>query len=190
MSESDVKIYVGNTESGRSGSELKNVFDTVITHRTNGNIDKAKALGAALAGLEPVGEGELSLKLKDRLSQRFLLQDILYQIKVLLVFACEAMLEISIPVDLLATTAVASMYSEIEKQAPTLYENISGGAAFTFYYLALQKGGKDISEGIGETFAMLCAVKNKEGFVTVGKDIWEMAVEVIEKEIEKANFIY
>ncbi len=190
MSENDVKIYVGNTKSEKTGSELKSVFDTVMSHRSNGNIDKAKALGTTLASIEPLGDGALSLKLKDKLPQKFLLQDILYQIKVLIVFACEAMLQISIPNDLLTTTAVTAMYSEIEKQSPALYTNISGGTAFTFYFLALQKGGKDISLSIGETFAMLCSVKNKEGFVAAGKDIWELAVEIIEKEIEKAEFTY
>ena len=44
-----------------------------------------------------------------------------------------------------------------------------------------------ISENIGEAFAMLCAVKNKESFVLAGKTVWNIAVDIIEKEIEKAE---
>ena len=114
------------------------------------------------------------------------MQDILYQIRVLLVFACETLLQIELPTELLSTTAIASMYHAMEEDMPGFYSNISNGAAFTFYYLAIQKGG-DISENIGEAFAMLCAVKNKESYVLAGKTIWNIAVDIIEKEIEKAD---
>ena len=33
----------------------------------------------------------------------------------------------------------------------------------------------------------LCSVKNKDSFVLAGKTIWNIAVDVIEKEIEKAD---
>ena len=106
--------------------------------------------------------------------------------KVLLVFACETLLQIEIPVSIVSTAAITAMYEKIEKLSPGFYDNISNGAAFTFYYLALQKGG-DISANIGEAFAMLCSVKNKEGFVLAGSTVWNMAVDIIEKEIDKAE---
>ena len=79
------------------------------------------------------------------------------------------------------------MYEKLEKQSPGFYKNISNGAAFTFYYLALQKGG-DLAENMGEAFAKLCDVKNKESFVNAGKTVWNIAVDLIEKEIEKVEF--
>ena len=88
---------------------------------------------------------------------------------------------------MVSTTAIASMYEVIQKNSPGFYSNISNGAAFTFYYLAIQKGG-DLSAHIGEAFAMLCSVKNKEGFVEAGKTVWNLAVDIISKEIEKADF--
>ena len=91
-----------------------------------------------------------------------------------------------LPTQLLSTTAIASMYDAMEKDMPGFYSNIANGAAFTFYYLAIQKGA-DIPENIGEAFAMLCSVKNKDSFVLAGKTIWNIAVDVIEKEIEKAD---
>ena len=78
------------------------------------------------------------------------------------------------------------MYHAIEEGTPGFYSNIANGAAYTFYYLAVQKGG-DISENIGEAFAMLCSVKNKDSFVLAGKTVWNIAVDIIEKEIEKAD---
>ncbi len=187
MSENDVKIYVSKKEMNRSASEFSGNFDAVMRHRANGNIDKARRLGAALATMAPTSEGDgIFVNLKDHLSPKFFVQDILYQIRVLLVFACETILQIELPSELLSTTAISSMYHAIEEDTPGFYSNISNGAAFTFYYLAVQKGG-DISENIGEAFAMLCSVKNKESFVLAGKTVWNIAVDIIEKEIEKAD---
>lgn len=187
MSENDVKIYVSKKEMNKSASEFSGNFEAVMRHRANGSIDKARKLGAALATIAPTGEGDgIFVNLRDHLSPKFFVQDILYQIRVLLVFACETILQIELPTEVLSTTAIASMYYAIEKDAPGFYNNIANGAAFTFYYLAIQKGG-DISENIGEAFAMLCSVKNKDSFVLAGKTVWNIAVDIIEKEIEKAD---
>ena len=187
MSENDVRIYVSKKEMNKNAGEFAGSFDAVMRQRANGNMDKARVLGASLATIAPTGEGDgIFVNLRDHLSPKFFVQDILYQIRVLLVFACETLLQIELPTELLSTTAIASMYSAMEKEAPGFYSNIANGAAFTFYYLAVQKGG-DISENIGEAFAMLCSVKNKDSFVLAGKTVWNIAVDIIEKEIEKAD---
>ena len=187
MSENDVRIYVSKKEMNKNASDFSGNFDAVMRQRANGNIDKARKLGAVLATIAPTGDGDgILVNLKDHLSTKFFVQDILYQIRVLLVFACETLLQIELPTELLSTTAIASMYDAMEKDAPGFYSNIANGAAFTFYYLAIQKGG-DISANIGEAFAMLCSVKNKDSFVLAGKTVWNIAVDVIEKEIEKAD---
>lgn len=188
MSE-DVKIYVSKKGINKTGTEISNALDALVIHRTNGNIDKAKKLGEFLSTITPTGQDGLVVELKNHLAAKYFTADILYQIKVLLVFACETILQIEIPVSTITATAITSMYSEIEKNSPGFYKNISSGAAFTFYYLAVQKGG-NLSENIGEAFAMLCSVKNKEGFVKAGETVWNIAVDLIEKEIEKADFKY
>ena len=187
MSENDVRIYVSKKEMNKNASEFSGSFDAVLRQKANGNIDKARKLGATLATIAPTDDGAgIFVNIKDHLSPKFFVQDILYQIRVLLVFACETLLQMELPSEVLSTTAIVSMYNKIEKGTPGFYSNISNGAAFTFYYLAIQKGG-DISENIGEAFAMLCAVKNKDSFVLAGKTVWNIAVDIIEKEIEKAE---
>lgn len=189
MSDNDVKIYHSKSELNRSGNDFNVAFNAVIAHRTNGNIDKARKLGEILATITPSGSGDgIIVDLKDHLAPRYFAPDILYQIKVLLVFACETLLQIEIPVSVVSTTAITSMYENIRLNSQGFYDNISNGAAFTFYYLAIQKQG-ELSDNIGEAFAMLCSVKNKEGFVKAGKTVWNIAVDIIEKEIEKINFI-
>lgn len=187
MSENDVRIYVSKKEMNKIAGEFAGNFDAVMRQRANGNIDKAHKLGATLATIAPTGDGDgIFVNLKDHLSQKFFVQDILYQIRVLLVFACETILQMELKSELLSTTAIASMYTSLEERTPGFYSNIANGAAFTFYYLAIQKGG-DISENIGEAFAMLCAVKNKDSYVLAGKTVWNIAVDIIGKEIEKAG---
>lgn len=187
MSENDVRIYVSKKEMNKNAAEFAGNFDAVMRQRVNGNIDKARRLGEVLATIAPTDDGDgVFVNLRDHLSPKFFVQDILYQIRVLLVFACETLLQMELPTELLSTTAIASMYNAMEKDMPGFYSNIANGAAFTFYYLALQKGG-DISENMGDAFAMLCSVKNKDSYVLAGKTVWNIAVDIIEKEIEKAG---
>lgn len=187
MSENDVRIYVSKKEMNKSAAEFAGNFDAVMRQKANGNIDKARRLGEVLATIAPTDDGDgIFVNLRDHLSPKFFVQDILYQIRVLLVFACETLLQMELPTELLSTTAIASMYNAMEKDMPGFYSNIANGAAFTFYYLALQKGG-DISENMGDAFAMLCSVKNKDSYVLAGKTVWNIAVDIIEKEIEKAG---
>lgn len=187
MSENDVRIYVSKKDMNKSAAEFAGNFDAVMRQRANGNIDKARRLGEVLATVAPTDDGDgIFVNLRDHLSPKFFVQDILYQIRVLLVFACETLLQMELPTELLSTTAIASMYNAMEKHMPGFYSNIANGAAFTFYYLALQKGG-DISENMGEAFAMLCSVKNKDSYVLAGKTVWNIAVDIIGKEIDKAG---
>ena len=187
MSENDVRIYVSKKEMNKNAAEFAGNFDAVMRQKANGNIDKARRLGEVLATIAPTDDGDgIFVNLRDHLSPKFFVQDILYQIRVLLVFACETLLQMELPTELLSTTAITSMYNAMEKDMPGFYSNIANGAAFTFYYLALQKGG-DISENMGDAFAMLCSVKNKDSYVLAGKTVWNIAVDIIEKEIEKAG---
>lgn len=186
MSENDVKIYISKKELNKN-CEIVAAVNDVRLHRANGNIEKAKRLGEALATITPTGEGDINVNLREHLSPKFFTQDILYQIKVLLVFASETLIQLEIPISLLSTAAVAAMYEKLERMSPGFYKNISNGAAYSFYYLALQKGG-DLAKNIGEAFAMLCNVKNKDSFVAAGETIWNIAVDLIDKEIDKVTF--
>lgn len=190
MAENDVKIYQSKAQRLGVRVNLTDDFDNVNRQRANGNLEKAKQLGENLSHLTPSMDGEgLQVNLQDILPKKFLSQDILYQIKVLLVFEAEALLELSIPVPVLATTAINSLHDALRESAPGFHKNISDGAAFTFYFLAMKKNG-DISQNIGEAFAMLCNVKNKEGFVEAGRSVWNLAANIIQGEIRKADFVF
>ena len=188
MAENDVKIYQSKAQRLGVRVNLNDDFDNVNRQRANGNLEKARQLGKRLSQLTPSLDGEgLQVNLQDILPKKYLSQDILYQIKVLLVFEAEALLELEIPVPVLATTAINSLHDALRKSAPGFHKNISDGAAFTFYFLAMKKSG-ELSQNIGEAFAMLCSVKNKEGYVEAGRSVWNLAANIIQEEIRKAGF--
>ncbi|MCM1363522.1 MAG: hypothetical protein NC122_03500 [Faecalibacterium sp.] len=188
MFDNDMKIYSKGMDINTSAS-IAAAFEKMNLHRANGNLQKARELGTRLATITPSLDGDaLVVDLKDVLAPKFLAQDILYQIKVLLVFAAESSLQIKVPTEQLATTAISSLYNSLEKLSPGFFKNISDGAAFTFYYLALKKGG-DISKNIGEAFAMLCSVKkSNESVILAGETVWNLAIDIIGKEISKTQF--
>ena len=190
MSDNDIKIYEGS-KSVNISSAVMNTFEAMNFHRENGNLQKAKDLGARLATLSPTDDDAREGKGIDLISglpQRFRSQVIVYQIKVLLVFAAETVLQSEIRDEILATTAINAMHDKIREDMPVFFRNISSSAAFTFYCLALKKRG-DVTENIGEAFAMMCDVqKNTESFVNAGKTVWERAVKGLKEEIAKIDF--
>lgn len=192
MSDNDIKIYEGSGKSVNISSAVMNTFESMNFHRENGNLQKAKDLGARLATLSPTDDDARDGKGIDLISGlplRFRSQDIVYQVKVLLVFAAETVLQSEIRDEILATTAINAMHDKIREDMPVFFRNIASSAAFTFYCLALKKRG-DVTENIGEAFAMLCDVqKNTESFVNAGKTVWEKAVTGLKNEIEKIDFV-
>ena len=188
MADNDIKIYTKGADI--SSANLSTVFEAINLHRGNGNLEKAKLLGQRLSTITPESEKNgLSIDFKNILPQRFLSQDIMYQIKVLLIFAAESLLQVEIPVPQLATTAINALYDSLRETSPGFFKNISDGAAFTFYYLAMKKGG-NITENIGKAFSMLCSVsKNNDGCIAAGETVGNIAVDLVEKEIKNAGFV-
>ena len=130
MADNDIKIYTKGADI--SSANLSTVFEAINLHRGNGNLEKAKLLGQRLSTITPESEKNgLSIDFKNILPQRFLSQDIMYQIKVLLIFAAESLLQVEIPVPQLATTAInaaqstmVAMFSEIQESMEVLSYSI------------------------------------------------------------------
>lgn len=173
----DIKIYVKNsiTETG----EFKIINDEIQMHLANGNRDKAIELGQKMAKVRPedgiVDFGSLNMTAA-----------LLYQIRVLLTFMAEYSIQKNIPVEFLADTASSAMYEYFKANESGYYDNISDGAAFTFYLLALKKGG-DAATNIGEQFSMLCNIGWQE-IVELGKRIFTQSSEYFDKMIKETTF--
>ena len=173
----DIKIYVKKsmTETG----EFQAINNEVQLHLANGNRDKAIALGQQMAKIKPE-DGIVDLSGFNMTSA------LLYQVRVLLTFTAEYSIQKNIPVDFLADTASTAMYEYLKANESGYYNNISDGAAFTFYLLALKKGG-DAATNIGEQFSMLCNISWQE-IIDLGKRIFVQASEYFDNMIKETTF--
>ncbi len=173
----DIKIYVKKsmTETG----EFQAINDEVQLHLANGNRDKAIALGQQMAKIKPE-DGVVDL------SGFSMTSALLYQVRVLLTFMAEYSIQKNIPVDFLADTASTAMYEYLKANESGYYNNISDGAAFTFYLLALKKGG-DAATNIGDQFSMLCNISWQE-IIDLGKRIFVQASEYFDNMIKETTF--
>lgn len=189
MAENDIKIYNGSQES-TDREIMTEIYTLINVNKQNGNLERARVLGEKLATLNPTKSGtETGLNLGEVVPQQYLVQDILYQMKVLLVFAAEKVMKEEIKPDFLSIMAINAMHDSISKKHPAFFKNLADGAAFTFYRLALQKVG-NIEDNIGEAFAMLCNVhKNTNGYIEVGRIVWKMSTEICKKAIAEAGFV-
>ena len=173
----DIKIYVKKsmTETG----EFQAINDEVQLHLANGNRDKAIALGQQMAKIKP----------EDGIVDRSgfnMTAALLYQVRVLLTFVAEYSIQKNVPVDFLVDTASAAMYEYLKTNESGYYNNISDGAAFTFYLLALKKGG-DAATNIGEQFSMLCNISWQE-IIDLGKRVFVQASEHFDNMIKETIF--
>lgn len=186
--DSDMKIFgEKSAEETASAAEVQQLMQEMKRQRLNGNSDKAKKIGARIATLAPGGENEDSVQLDNALNNYLTAPYVMYQIRVLIIFAAESNLHRLLPSSFLATTAINALYDTIIENEPRFYDNISDGTAFTFYYLRLRSGG-DIDRGIGEAFAMLCDKENDEKMISLGSEVYHYICKKMDEFIDEADF--
>lgn len=173
----DIKIYVKKPVS--ETTEFKCLTDEIQLHISNGNRDKAIALGEKLAKVKPEDN------VVD-LSGFNMTAALLYQVRVLLTFVAEYRIQKNLAVEFLADSASSAMYDYFKANESGYYNNISDGGAFTFYLLALKKGG-DAAENIGEQFSMLCNISWPE-IAELGKRVFTEGSAFFDKMISEVTF--
>ncbi len=173
----DIKIYVKKSMS--ETTEFRCLTDEIQLHISNGNRDRAIALGEKVAKTRPEDN------VVD-LSGFNMTSAVLYQIRVLLTFVAEYRIQNKITNEFLADTVSSSIYDYLKANESGYYDNISDGGAFSFYLLALKKGG-NTAENIGEQFAKLCNINWTE-IAELGKRIFNEASEYFDKMIDETEF--
>lgn len=178
----DIKIY--QKKSDAEASEFDGLVRDIDFHKSNGNTNKALELGAKFASLRPTDEVLGILDKNDKLPAEFL-----YQARVLITFLCGRVTRESIDEPILSNLVRNAMYDYLKENENGYYKNIADGAAFTFYRLAMKKG-TDRAEEIGKEFAKMCAVKNDETIISLGKKIYVNATEHVKKLLDECDFKY
>ena len=181
--DSDVKIFDEKGKANENYDEIAAIHE-MTKQRNNGNSDRAKKLGRHLAGIF-VDEPYLLKELASEVGDLDYGEDIMYQIKVLIIFTAEYSINHTLPSALLSNTAINAMHDTLKKQAAEFYDRLDDAAEYSFYYLAVRKG-TDIAKDIGKSFAMLC---NKSDYATLGQNIFEVVQKEIQKIIESFKFV-
>lgn len=185
--DSDMKIFGNAADDSVNAEEVRQLMQEMKRQRVNGNSERAKRVGARLAAIVPGGENEDSRSFSAILGETLPAPYVMYQIRVLIIFAAESNLHRLLTTSFLATTAVNALYDTLTENEPRFYDNISDGAAFTFYYLRLRSGG-DINRGIGEAFAMLCDRENDESYIKLGSEVYCNICNKLSEFIDEEKF--
>ena len=165
----DIKIFHPSKKEG-AGADLAELALLMDTYRSNGNMEKAKKLGERLADLSP----EIICP-KD--ASRLTTNEVRL-LRALMVFSAQISLHKYLPHQMLASQAINAMYSKISRLHQGLFENISDGSSYTFYYLSVRKN-RNVEENIGKNYAMLCDRDNDEFYAALGTRVYidtDMAV--------------
>ncbi len=173
----DIKIYVGRKDI--ENEEFEALSEDIKRNEQNGNSEKAKQLGEKLAGVKPTDELTQNCGIDFTAA-------VLYQSRVLLTFVAEYVVQKNIGDAFLSDAVSSAMYDYLKVNEKGYYDNISDGSAFTFYLLALNKGG-NLSENIGREFALRCSLKSSE-IEKLGSEIFEYGIEKFTKLIDEAQF--
>ena len=181
--DSDVKIFDDKGKANENYDEIAAIHE-MTKQRNNGNSDRAKKLGKHLAEIF-VDEPNLLKELAGEVGNLDYSDDIMYQIKVLIIFTAEYTINHTFPSALLSNTAINAMHDTLKKHAAEFYDRLDDAAEYSFYYLAVRKGN-DISKGIGKSFAMLC---NKSDYAELGQNIFEVVQKEIQKIIDSFKFV-
>lgn len=156
--DSDMKIVgepVAAPPAPYPEEELKRVQE-------NGNLEKARRLGARLAqAITGAGGGE--------------------QEQFLQAFAGVVGIDSVLPAGLTAETARSALYDGLQEAG--LYDALRQSGVFSFYYLCLQEHG--VEQKVGQTFARLCGEPEK---AAAGETLYRAFLERVRQEAEALHF--
>ncbi len=174
----DIKIFHPDKKSS-AGADLAELALLMDSYRTNGNMEKAVALGKKLADLSPEA---ICAKDASKLNTNEV-----RMLRALMVFSAQISLHKYLPHQMLSSQAINSMYDKIAKSHPGLFENISDGSSYTFYYLSVRKN-KNVEENIGKNYAMLCDRDNDEYYEALGTRVFTLTDAAVCDMIEEFEF--
>lgn len=173
--DSDMKIvgeYVAPEEIPDTTSEL------LEQEQQNGNLDRARALGAALIDAAKNAEAEHPSENTSLRLQRWLL----------LLFTADVELHRLLPNPLVAQTSANTFYNLLHTQAEDIYDAVQQDGSLSFYYLCQEDGTVSV-EKAGQTFASLCGHANERVYVALGQKLAQACLDYVRDLVEQQNFV-
>ncbi len=180
--DSDMKIAGDDFEPIGTPADSAPVDDTarqLEEQKANGNLSRARRLGAILADEISSVEGDSRTTDSVLLTQR----------RILLAFAVEIGLEELLPNSLLTQTAQNIFYNSLQTTSPQFYDDLQASGAFSFYYLCVRDGRGPEDEQVGETFASLCGRKGDPAYCQMGRDLYRHFSGQVQYFVDTLEFV-
>lgn len=146
--------------------------------KENGNLSRARRLGAIMADEVSAVEGDSQTSDSALLTQR----------RILLSFAVEVGLDALLPNSLAAQTAQTVFYDTLRTTAPQFYDDLQASGAFSFYYLCV-RDGRQGEDKVGETFASLCGHKGDEAYARMGRELYQRFTAQVRYFVDTLEFV-
>lgn len=146
--------------------------------KENGNLSRARRLGAIMADEVSSVEGDSRTADSALLTQR----------RILLAFAVEVGLDALLPNSLDAQTAQTVFYNTLRTTAPQFYDDLQASGAFSFYYLCV-RDGRRVEEKVGETFASLCGRAGDAAYARMGRELYQRFADQVRQLVDALEFV-
>lgn len=173
----DIKIAGSKPSQDIKQSKNQNSCEEILSET---EMISAKQLGKKIAEKFCADNEEFSIANEEFDSQMAL------QRRLLLSFTASISFERYCKSDSVAGIAQKSFIDEIKNISGLLYDTSSDTGAFSFYYLAVRRGG-EIERRIGQTFAMLCSHDGDPVYQELGEALYCWFSSSIEKAINELN---
>ena len=162
--DSDMKIAPNDPSELFDSSE--GAATAFMRETQNGNMEKAKQLGAQFAAELSAGDrGIVNFGVGAYDDGATLLQR-----SVLFAYVVNQVVEDLFPASIVAQSAMSSFYDCLRRDAPQVYERITDNAVFSQYILSVRSAPGD-PNAIGKVFARLSGRENDNLFVRYGCEL-------------------
>lgn len=182
MYDEDIKIAGDRPSATIKTKPLKSTESGYAKELSNGNIDRAKALGKIVA--EKFFEAGNDIMPETEPGENV---NMAIQRQQLLAFAVRIGLEEFCPNETVADSAVGAFEKTLQKIDPSMFAVVSDNGALSFYYLAYRRGG-DVERRVGQTFAMLCSHDGDPIYQELGEALYCWFLSFVKDKCEKAGF--
>lgn len=180
LDDSDMKIAGTHPDTDHQTGEDEALV--IVKQRANGNLDLARSLGAQLAGEVwsfDWGDSTGSNIQRNANDQK--------QQLLLIFFAVNSALEELAPNSYIGKAAVQEYNRILENEAPDIYQLVENHVSLSFYYLNLRRG-KQVTESMGRTFAMLCGQEGNESYAGLGCRLYTQFSHLVQAAYDNMSF--
>lgn len=176
--DSDMKI------AGEFGEPIQtvttdDVVDEFVVQKTNGNIEKARALGLVYA--QRLIACTTAANSQKQLDEPAVITE---QRKVLFSYAVSYVVNEFSPNSTLSHTTLAVFYDEIKKYEE-LYAQINNLGAISLYMLT----GRKNRPTAGHVFSSLCGDKTNQKYIELGNHLFHYYVKSCKHELKKIGYV-